>query len=253
MHRVPFLAFVLPAIFMGALTPAAAQPIDRGWVDVTFGMATAAEDAYTSTTVRIIAQEAGGGSVAYGLPRGGSFDVGGGYMFSRRVGLGVSLAGTAHEDTAGLAVSVPHPLYFNASAMDADVTDRVLTRTEGAWHLHGMIVAAQTPRVRVRVFGGPSFFAARQDVVTAIRYDQRYQILGLGNQVDINSVTTAEREGSGWGVHAGGDVSVFFNRVVGLGAMVRVSRGAVEIDDYGGREQRHVGGVQIGGGLRLKF
>ena len=93
----------------------------------------------------------------------------------------------------------------------------------------------------------------RQDVVTAIRYDQRYQILGLGNQVDINSVTTAEREGSGWGLHAGGDISVFFNRVVGLGGMVRVSRGSVEIDDYGGREQRHVGGVQIGGGLRLKF
>ena len=254
MNRFLFSAVVWPAVLVGSLaSPAAAQHIDRGWVDVTFGTATAAEDAYTSTTVRIIAQEAGGGSVAYHLPRGGTFDVGGGYMFSRRVGLGVSLAGTAHEDTAGLAVSVPHPLYFNASAVDADVTDGALTRTEGAWHLHGMIVAAQTPRVRVRLFAGPSHFAARQDVVTTIRYDQRYQVLGLGNQVNITSVSTAEREGTGWGMHAGGDVSVFFNRVLGVGAMMRISRGSVDVDDYGGREQRHVGGVQIGGGLRLKF
>ncbi|MGE3178753.1 MAG: hypothetical protein AB7O32_14890 [Vicinamibacterales bacterium] len=267
MYRSLMPSLVTPAVLVAALvaalsavlvSPAAAQEpaagaIDKGWVDVTFGTATAAEDAYTSTAIRIIDQEAGGGSVAYGLPRGASFDVGGGYMFSRRVGVGISLAGTAHEDTAGLAVSVPHPLYFDASAMDAGVTDGTLTRAEGAWHLHAMLVAAETRRIRVRVFGGPSYFLARQDVVTAITYDQRYQVFGRGNQVDINGVRTAEREGTGWGWHAGGDVSWFFSRVAGIGALVRVSGGSVAIDDYGGRADRKVGGVQMGGGLRLRF
>lgn len=234
-------------------TAQSAGNYEKGWVDVDFGVATAAEDSFTSTRVITISQEAGGGAVAYSLPRGGSFDVGGGYMFNPRIGIGVSLAGTAHEDTAGLAISVPHPLYFNSSATDATVTNGKLQRTEGAWHIEAMLVAVQTPRVRVRAFAGPSYFVARQDTVSSIKYDQAYQLFGRGNVVDITSYTTQESEGTGWGLHGGADVSVFFNRVFGVGAIVRVSRGTVEIDDYGDAHDVKVGGVQFGGGLRLKF
>lgn len=230
-----------------------AQDYEKGWVDVNFGVASAAEKSFSSTRVVTISQESGGGSVAYGVPRGGAFDVGGGYMFSPRVGFGVSLAGTAHEDIAGLAISVPHPLYFNASATDATTTDAALTRTEGAWHLQAMFVAAETPRVRVRVFGGPSYFRAEQEVVDNLKYSQVYQVFGRGNAVDITSYTTSKVTGTAWGLHAGGDVGVFFNRVFGLGASVRVSRGTAQITDYGGPHDIKVGGVQVNGGLRLKF
>jgi hypothetical protein len=230
-----------------------ARTYEKGWVDVNFGVANAAEKEFESVKVLMISQEAGGGAAAYSLPRGASFDVGGGYMFSPHIGVGVSLAGTAHEDTAGLGISVPHPLYFNASAVDGDVTDDALQRTEGAWHIHAMTVPVQTPRFRLRAFAGPSYFLARQDVVTGILYDQRYQVFGLGNVVDITSYTKERAEGTGWGFHAGADASVFFNRVFGVGAVVRVSRGTVTIDDYGGEEDRKVGGVQFGGGVRMKF
>jgi hypothetical protein len=137
-----------------AVATAGAQDYDRGWVDVNFGAAKAAEEEYTSTRVLTISQEPGGGAVAYGLPRGGAFDVGGGYMFSSRAGLGVSLAGTAHEDTAGLAISIPHPFFFNASATDATVTNGTLTRTEGAWHIHAMLVAVSTPHLAFASLAG---------------------------------------------------------------------------------------------------
>lgn len=220
---------------------------------VNFGVAAAAEDSFTSTRVLTISQEAGGGAVAYGVPRGASFDVGGGYMFSPRVGFGVSLSGTAHEDIAGLPVSVPHPIYFNASATDATVTDSALTRTEGAWHLQVMAVAVDTPRVRVRVFGGPSYIRAEQETIDFIRYDQVYQIFGRGNVVDIASYTSSTSVGTAWGLHAGGDLSVFFNRVFGVGAFARVSRATAEIDDYGGPHDIKLGGLQAGGGLRFRF
>jgi hypothetical protein len=239
-------------VLIAALT-ARAQDYDKGWVDVNFGTAKAAKEEYTSTRVLTISQEPGGGAVAYSLPRGGAFDVGGGYMFSARAGLGVSLAGTAHEDTAGLAISVPHPFFFNASATDATVTNGTLTRTEGTRHIHAMLVAVATPHLRVRVFGGPSYFRAEQETVTGIKYDQVYQIFGRGNVVDITSYTTQKSVGTAWGFHGGGDISAFFNRVFGVGFAVRVSRGTVKLDDYGGEEDRKVGGVQIGGGLRLKF
>lgn len=250
-RRTVLAGFVLSVTLCSAT--GSAQDYDKGWVDVNVGVATAAEDSFTSTRVLVISQEVGGGSVAYSVPRGATFDVGGGYMFSRKAGFGVSLAGTAHEDAAGLAISVPHPLVFNASATDATVTNGPLTRAEGAWHLHGMFVVASTPRLRLRVFGGPSYFRAEQEVVDTIRYDQAYQFFGRGNVVDIRSFDSSKSVGTGWGLHAGTDFSVFLNRVVGLGTSLRVSRGTVEIADYGGRHDIKVGGVQVSGGLRLKF
>jgi len=230
---------------------AVAQDYAKGWVDVNFGAAQAAEKEYTSVKVVTLYQEPGGGAVAYSLPRGGAFDVGGGYMFHRRAGIGVSLAGTAHKDTAGLAIMVPNPNFFNASATDATVTDGSLTRTEGAWHLHAMVVPFETRHFRVRVFGGPSYFVAEQERITTINYQQA--TLGRLNVVAIKSYNTDKSTASAWGIHGGGDVSVFFNRVVGLGFTARVSRGTVKLEDYGGTANRKVGGVQIGGGLRLKF
>lgn len=232
---------------------AAAQDSGRAWVDVNFGVATAAEDGYTSTRVLEIDQEAGGGAVAYGLPRGASLDVGGGFLFHPRVGVGVSLAGTAHEADAGLAISIPHPFYFNADATDATVTSDTLQRAEGAWHIHGMVVAVDTGRVRVRLFGGPSYFRVEQEAVSMIRYDHTYQLFGRGNAVAITTYDSEKVTGGAWGLHAGADVSVFFNRVFGLGALLRFSRGEAEIDDYGGAHTVKVGGVQAGGGVRFRF
>jgi len=250
MIRSIVLSLSLVCVVAGS---ALAQDYEKGWVDVNFGAANAAEKEFTSTRVITISQELGGGAVAYNLPRGGAFDVGGGYMFNGRAGVGVSLAGTAHEDTAGLAVSVPHPFFFNASATDATVTNGTLTRTEGAWHIDAMLVAVQTSHFRARVFGGPTYFRAQQDIVSGIKYDQVYQIFARGNVVDITSYNTQPPTASAWGFHGGGDVSAFFNHVFGVGFAVRVSRGTVKLDDYGGAEGRKVGGVQIGGGLRLKF
>ena len=237
-------------------SPAVAQGSaawEKGWVDVNFGTASAAEKEYDSIFTRSLFQEQAGFGAGYSQPRGGSFDVGGGYMATPRIGIGVTLAGTAHEDHAALAISIPHPFTFNAAAADADTTDGLLTRAEGAWHIDAMLVAVHTPRFRLRVFGGPSYFRAEQDIITNIRYDQVYQIFGRGNTVDITSYETEKAVGSGWGVHAGGDVSVFFNRFAGVGMLLRVSGGSVDIDDYGGIDSRKVGGVQFGGGLRLKF
>lgn len=248
-RRVVMVGWLLQA----AVVPAAAQDYAKGWVDVNFGTATAAEDEFTSARTFPVSQEIGAGAVAYGLPRGASFDVSGGYMFSARLGLGVSLAGTAHEDTAGLAISVPHPLYFDSSAEDATVTDGTFMRTEGAWHIHAMFVPFETPRVRIRVFGGPSYVRIEQDTVSSIIYDQTFQVFGRLNSVEITSYRSEKSEGTGWGLHAGADLSAFFNRVVGLGAVIRVSRATVEIDDYGGVHDVSAGGVQFSGGLRLRF
>lgn len=234
-------------------TPSFAQD-EKGWLDVNFGIAAAAEDAYATTVTRRVFSENATFGAAYVFGRGASFDIGGGYMFTPVVGLGVNLQGTAHEGIPGLTIRIPHPLFFNAFASDASVGDSALTRAEGSFNIQAMLVTnPRSNRVRVRVFGGPSFFRVTQDTVDDIRYSQVFQVFGTGNSVDITTYQFSESEGSGWGFHGGADVGVFFNRHVGVGGFARFSRGSVELADFSGVYEVAAGGFQTGGGLRLKF
>ena len=247
----PTASFVLALCLIAA--PSFAQG-EKGWLDVNVGIAAAAEDAYGTTASRRVFSENATFGAAYVFGRGASFDVGGGYMFTPVVGIGVNLQGTAHEGIPGLTIRIPHPLFFNSFASDTSIGDTALTRAEGSVHFQAMFVATpKSNRVRVRFFGGPSFFRVTQDTVDDIRYAQVFQVFGTGNSVDITTYEYSESEGSGWGFHGGADVGVFFNRHVGVGGFARFSRGSVELADFSGIYEVAAGGLQTGGGLRLKF
>jgi hypothetical protein len=240
---------------------AEAQPsFERGWIDVNFGVAVAAEDAFSMRATGELFDEPADFGADYGLPRGASFDFGGGVMITPVVGVGVSFSGTAHEDVAILDARIPHPIFANTYASDEAETDRVLQRVEGGVNLQAMIVAVQTDRFRLRVFGGPTYFRVEQDAVTDIRYDQAFLILQRVNAIEITEFDHERIEGTGWGFHAGADASVFFNRIIGVGGFAKFSRGSVDLENtlataVGLDDVVSVkaGGFQVGGGLRLKF
>jgi hypothetical protein len=230
-----------------------AQTDAKGWVDVNFGGATPAEDGYAATYRPTIFRETATFGVAYSIPTGAEFDFGGGYMFTPRVGFGINFSGTSHQDFAALAISIPHPTIANRFASDAGVTDEKFERREGAINLHAMFNLAETSRLRVRAFAGPTYFRVQQHTIDDIRYNQIYNLLGV-NSVDITSWTASGTEGNGWGFHGGADVSVFFNRIVGIGGQLKVSRGSADIIDIGNTIVNvKAGGVHYGGGLRLRF
>jgi hypothetical protein len=231
---------------------------DRGWIDVNIGLATAAEDSLEVTTTRTQFQEPATYRTIYHFPRGAEFDFGGGVMLTEMVGVGLNVSGTAHQDTADLYTRIPHPLYRNAFGEDSGSTDTKLERTEGTIHLQGVFVLPTgNDRLRVRVFGGPSYFRLKMDAVTAIHYLQTYQLFNVGNIIDITTYDSDVVEHTGWGFHAGGDVSFFFTRIFGVGGVARFSRGTVTIDDTNvlreGPFDVKTGGFQLAGGLRLKF
>jgi hypothetical protein len=240
---------------LAAVPVVSAQSFERGWVDVNVGVAKAAGDAFSMGFTGTLFSEPAEFDASYKLPTGAAFDFGGGVMFNRYIGAGVSFTGTAHEDKASLFIRIPHPLYNNAFATDTAPTQDKFMRTEGGVNLQAMAVVAQTDRLRVRVFGGPSYFRVKQEQVSDIRYNQVYQILSRGNAVGITTYDRTETEDTGWGFHAGGDVSVFFTRVIGVGGFARFSRATVEMEDALGVTTIDVkaGGFQTGGGLRLKF
>jgi hypothetical protein len=238
--------------------PALAQDEPRSWIDVNLGVATSAQGDVATSFGGILFGEPAALAAAYGQPsRGADFDFGGGHMFTSVLGAAVSISGTAHvDDTAGLAVSIPHPYFFNSSASDASVTEPALKRGEGA--LHMQLVAMPLPAggsVQLRLFGGPSYFRVKQDLVADIGFLQVATPFSRSNVVAIDNWERAETEGSAWGFHAGADVGFFFSRVVGVGGMIRFSRATVALFDPLSEQdvEFKAGGVQAGGGLRLRF
>jgi hypothetical protein len=237
-------------------TPTFAQD-QKVWIDVNFGVAASvADDAAFAFTGPLCGEPLVLAS-AYPKPStGAEFDFGGGYMFTPRIGLGISFTGQAHKDTAGLAITVPHPFFFNSSDTDAAETQEELERAEGGAHISAMLAPLHTESLRVRLFGGPTWFRYKADLIQGIRSSQVASPFSRANTVIITGYDAVETEGTGWGFHVGGDVSWFFTRVVGIGGFVRFSRGSVTLEPEPMSETAQdvtVGGAQGGGGLRLRF
>lgn len=245
---------VVVAVFVCFIAVPAFAQDERVWLEVNFGVAAAAEDSVaTSVSLPKFGEMATFTSV-YSSPRGANFDFGGGVMVTPIVGVGVNVQGAAHQEVPGMSVRVPHPVFFNSFASDVTVGDTPLSRAEGSFNIQAVVNATpNSERVRVRLFGGPTHFRVVQDTIDDIHYNQVYQVFGRGNSVDITNYEFSESEGTGWGIHGGADVTYFFNRIVGVGGFARFSRGNVELSDFTGSYGVKAGGLQTGGGVRLKF
>lgn len=232
---------------------AAAQPAQRGWIDVNLGVAVAAEKSYSVTNDLPLYGERARFQADYEFPTGANFDFGGGFLFSKAFGVGISFSGTAHKAPATVSATIPHPRFFNALATGTAETEDI-QKAEGAVHLQGVFVIPTSDNIRFRLFAGPSYFRVTQDTIDDIRYNQVFSVFNSGNSVTITGSPFSESEATAWGFHLGGDFAVFFNRVVGIGGFARYSRAEVEQTDLGGLVVNNkAGGLQAGGGLRLRF
>jgi hypothetical protein len=176
-------------------------------------------------------------------------------MVTPMVGIGISFTGDAHKGKAGLAATIPHPLYYSSSATDASVTKEELTRTEGGINFQVVVMPVRNDRATVRLFGGPTAFRLKRNMVQDIEYSQEYGLFSRSNSISIDGWDGREVEGMGWGFHGGADVGFFFSNHVGVGTTMRISHGSVSVTEPLSEEQvtMTTGGVHFGGGLRLRF
>jgi hypothetical protein len=205
------------------------------WLDVNFGMAMSAADASLFSFSALVDTAA-----YYGKPpRGAEFDFGGGFMFTPVIGLGASFSGAAHKDIVGLGAAIGNV------TLASGYTDE-LVRAEGAMNVQAMIVLPlNQERFRARVFGGPSFFTYKADMVSDFSFARS----------QVTSVRFVNTEGSALGLHFGGDATFFFSKVVGIGGFARYSRATATIDEPMSLKKQKItlGGLQTGGGLRFRF
>ena len=240
-----------------AATPAAAQtPAPRFWVDVSGGWTKPITRWETVSRDESLFGETATRRVIYPpMASAGALQIEVGYRWRPKLGASVKFGtGLSSSFQAGLGVQIPSPTFTNTFATANDTT-AVLPRTANSIDFAVSYDAWTHGRWQVRLFGGPSVVWMSQDVVSAISYDQTFTASAPINVVDITAHETASRSASTIGVNAGVDASWMWTQRFGLTAAVRGLMSKPRLDDPLTESPINltVGGLWIGGGLRIRF
>ena len=181
---------------------------------------------------------------------GGLLDVGGSWTIWTQLSLGASYTQLSKADSTVLTGRVPHPTSTNAPRT-IDPQTLALVHQERATHVFAAWAVPLDEKMTLSLFGGPSFFALTQGVVTGVHLSE------IGGppwpEVRVGDVSSGEFKKNGVGVHAGVDFRYMFTRWLGIGGFVRYSKASVDLVSAEGNRPLDVGGVQSGGGLRVRF
>lgn len=202
---------------------------------------------FTDTWMFSQAGETGRVEAAYSVGSGLAIDASGVVVVAPRLAVGAGVTRYSTGAPIAIEASVPHPFFFNQPRDVAGEVDG--EREDLAVHIQVRGLFPVTPRLQVAVFGGPSFFRVTQAVVEEVAYAESYPY----DTAAFSRATTVSETASAFGFHAGADVAYFFSRSVGVGGMVQFARGTVQMPLPSGDADIQAGGLQAGGGLRLRF
>ena len=249
---------LLALSLLGSLPSASAQTrpvprstaaaLPRGFVSVNGTYQVNSNDFLDSATFRENAED-GQLVTDYKVRSGPVFDISGGAMLWRQLGVGVGVSRYSRPTAATLTASIPHPFFFNR-ARTVNGTAPDLSRRELAVHVQARWLFPMTPRLLVMVFGGPSFFQVTQGVATDFTYLDSYPY----DSASFDAVVTTTAKQSKVGGNAGADVGFFFSRQIGVGFTAQLAGTTLDLRSAsGGTTRVKAGGMQAGGGLRLRF
>jgi hypothetical protein len=154
---------------------------------------------------------------------------------------------------AGIAVSVPHPLFLNRPGTDDAITTHIMERSDMMFDFNvGYVHNVEKWRYILRV--GPSYLRSTDDRVNFVSYIQNAQANGT-NTVFVVGSQWETVKGIGLGANASGDVSFFPWRHVGFGGGAFMDFGYVRITDplTDKKEKVNMNSVTLLGGPRFRF
>lgn len=248
--RATMRALVFGAAIAAWAAPAAAQTAlpFRGYLSID-GTHQGAPDDFADAATFVENAEEGQLVTDYRLSGGPAFNISGGALVWRQLGVGLGISRFSRSTPALLSATVPHPFVFDRDrAVEGEVGG--LKRQELAINIRASAVLPVGRRTQVMVFGGPSFFRVKQGIVTDFTYSDAYPFDTAAFERG-ETVTASE---SKVGVNAGADVAFFFTPQVGVGGMIQFAGATLDMPSAGGgRQDVKTGGLQAGGGLRLRF
>ena len=229
--------------------PRAAQPTDRIYISIDGAFQTGAED-FGETVSFVENAENGTFSTEYNVESGPALNISAGATIWRNIGVGVGVTRFSRSTPISLTASVPHPFFFNrARPISGDIGG--LKREELAVHVQARANFTPSPKIQAVLFAGPSFFSVNQGIVNDFEISETYP---YDTATFSRGVTTTVDE-SNVGFNVGADVGYFFTRQIGVGGSVQWSGTTIDMPASGGTGtfELKAGGLQAGGGLRLRF
>ena len=178
-------------------------------------------------------------------PRG--YEVGGLVRVKGPLGIIASAELFDNRREASFVALLPHPFFYDqAREFAGSVSD--LTHMERTLHIGPVLSLAIGDRVSLDLFGGPSLFWTRSEILTDIRYEEAFPF----NEVVSTGSVFEVFESRPWGYHVGASTSLRIVGIFGLDLVARYSHARVRLEPGPERELTFdAGGLRLGVGIRL--
>ncbi len=254
MHRTVLTATVFVLLTMCARDASAqwGQPwTDRGYFNINLGFDSGSDTLADDMPFTLYAEPANKG-VAAGVDSGAFFDFSVGSRVWQNVSVGIGFHRGSSSGDATVTARVPNPIFFDRPR-NVDLGVSELDRRERAFHIQVGYMLPINDDVSVHVFGGPSFFNVKQDVVSDVTFSEGpFPFATVGA-----SAVVSERSDSAVGGNIGADVTYKVYETpdfkLGAGAFLRYSGASADIQLLQNTVDSGMGGLQIGFGARVRF
>lgn len=195
-------------------------------------------------------REPAASTAGYAIERGAGIDAGVFVRLWRHLGAGASVSSVVRTSDANISARYPHPFFFN-QARTASTSVGDLDRSELGVHLSAAWLLASTGRFGGVLYAGPTFFSITQDAVETLTVTETYPYDTVTIAPGGSPTELSERA---VGFHAAADVTWFFSRRIGVGAMARYATAKKAVAIGTGKSfDLEAGGLQTGLGLRIRF
>jgi hypothetical protein len=247
--QIAWSAVVLVMATAGAL-PAAAQSRSQPRVEISanVGVLTGASTFEQTATFPSNGGETATVKVAHGVKTALTFSGGGALRIAPQLWVGVQYAMAEMKPSAAITASIPHPILFNAPRTVEGTIDNVAHKEQNV-HVD-LIYALPVHAVDVRVMAGPTFFSVKQDLVSGVTVNETFPF----DTATFASATTKQLSKTAVGFNAGVDISRALSSQLAVGGLIRYSRADIKFDDQEiGQQTAKAGGVEVAGGVRIRF
>ena len=254
--RSIFAALAVVTLFAA---PAAAQapqtfaPEQKAFASVNFGFEGLKQDV-TQTAEFPLYDETATWTAPHAVKGTPTFDIGGGYYVRRNVAVGLAYTmRSKHQRDVTVSANVPSPIFTDA-LRTATGDARGLEHSEQAVHLQALWRVPVLVEFDVHVFGGPTFFRVKDELINTVSINEAD---GNFSSINVGDIGVSSQSHSSLGFNLGVDTRYMLMRNVGVGAMLRYSRGTVDLTNAPGTTPEKLtidaGGLEIGAGLRFRF
>lgn len=217
------------------------QWTDKGFFNVNLGGQAPSHTLSAETTPEIYGEPA---SIRSTQDVGGGlfFDLSGGYKVWRNLAVGIGFTRVGSSGDLNVDASIPDPLVFDSPrSVTAVVPDAKHSQT--SIHFTGTWMMPVTDKVDVGFQFGPTIFMVSQDLPVDFQIQEPTPTITSTSLEKLDKTTV--------GIHFGVDVTYIVTPRYGVGVLARYAWGSADIT--GANESVTVGGLQIGGGLRIRF